>query len=385
MDMRFDQFRRYAREYLKDTAFKTDLESDSSHLFHVSLESLLTASQWTRKTQNEQNEQFNLVAGFSDLFTPNAFADRFEGSYVIGMHVPLFVSINEFALFCFAQKDFFPEMGDSSQEVSPDPWDDRVPGIWLMDHTKKGGKVGNEHSRQLIPRDPARYHLASCLSFLMTRFVWLHELAHAFNGHIDYVRHKRIALRLCELPDPNHEALPHFALSKKSKSRRRADSQTLQCMEFDADKSALWGSVQIQLGQLENIESIIALQPVDRLKLTLFGCYAMTWLFEQFQDYMDTSKEVSHPEPVLRLQSALGVVRERLLGQIPELGPTNLEVLQQFDRVRARLPSLYASNRLSEMFERPSGKTGLKVYEDRRAELERELMAFEFSQNRSDQ
>jgi len=377
MDMQFDSFDRYAKAHLKNTAFRTVADSDNSHLFHLTLESLYQASLWTKKARNPKGEAFDLVAGFTDLYSPNAFADKFNEQHIIGMHVPLFVAINEFALFCFAQAGFFPELGDAKAEASPAPWDDRVPGIFLLDNTKNGERITNEHSRRLIPRDAERYHLASCLSFLMARFAWLHELAHGFNGHVDFVRDRGMALRLCELPDHIH-APPLELVKKRSAALRLNDTQVFQCLEFDADKSAFWGSVQIQLHQWENIESIIALPPLTRMKLTLFGCYAMPWLFEQFQSYMNTKDSASHPEPLLRLQSTFRVTKDRLLKDIPELTGLNAEVLAEFDRIRARIPSFHSACQLTQLFEQSTTAPELAVLNESQKQLEKELRAFEF-------
>ena len=179
----------------------------------------------------------------------------------------------------------------------------------------------------------------------MARFAWLHELAHAFNGHVDFVRREKMALRLCELPDPIHQP-PASLIKRFSAEQRRANAQMFQWLEFDADRSALWGSVQMQLHEHENIQSIIDLAPITRMKLTLFGCYAMPWLFDQFQSYMQTKNETSHPEPLTRLASLLGVVRDRLLTDIPELAPLNRKVLDEFDHVRNRIPALYSAHQL---------------------------------------
>lgn len=374
MDLRQEEFQRFAEHQLNTSSFKTDANDDSSHIFHTSLESAVQRFAWTENARNIAGDPFRLNAGFIDIFSPNAFADRDGDTHVIAMHTALFVAIGEFALFCFAQQDFFSELGDPSKEVSPKPWNDQVPGLWLIDHTSKGKHVRNEHSRSLIPKDPERYICSQYLQFLMARFVWLHELAHCFNGHVDYARHHKLALRLHELP------VAISLAQKRSVHTRHADAAVLQGFEFDADKSALWGGLQIQLGKLENIEGISALPQATRLKLTLFGSYAMTWLFEQFQLYMETGESLSHPSPLVRLRALFQTVQDSLLSQHPDLETLNNEAISQFDNVRSRIPSLYVSNDLIGMFEKPESSLNTDESAKQHAELLKDLEQFQYSE-----
>lgn len=373
MKMDLESFRHFAETRLQTAAFETDPDSESSHIFHTSVESALHQFNWTQGAKNPSGETFELNAGFLETYSPNALADRFQGKYFIGVHTALFVAINEFAMFCFAQKDFFPDVGDPTRETSPPPWDDRVPGLWLIDRTSKGGRVENKHSQQLITKDPDRYIMSMYLSFLMTRFVWLHELAHCFNGHVDYVQQHKLALSLYELP----EALPAAQRRKAAVNKEIAD--TLQCLEFDADQSAFWANCNIQLGKLENIEGISALDQNLRLRLTLFGSYAMTWLFEQFQIYASSTDAMSHPSPLERLRFLFETASQRLLTQHPEIAPLNEDALSQFDKARARIPSLYETAELRSMFNLKIGDTRSKRLHAKRLEILKALERFQFS------
>lgn len=374
MDMNFEKFKRFAKVRLQTTAFETSLESDNSHNFHTSIESAYHQFKWTHGAQNQLKEEFQLVAGFVDTFTPNALADRFEGTHFISMHVALFVAINEFAMFCFAQREFFPDVGDASQEVSPKPWDNRVPGLWLIDHTSQGGKVENKHSRRLIPKNPDRYIMSQYLAFLMTRFVWLHELSHCFNGHVAYVQHHNLALRLYEVS----EKLPAVEVGKKSNSSEI--EEIFKCLEFDADQSAFWASCNIQLNNLENIEGIRQLDLGLRLRLTLFGSYSMTWMFEQFQNYLETQHGNSHPSPTLRLYNLLQTATSNVLplhGSLPSLNHT---VLGQFDIIRKRIPSIYDSESLQNLTFDSSEMILLANFEKARTRQIKTLEKYQFSE-----
>ncbi len=377
MDINFDQFRKFAKERLSQAAFNTETDSDKSSQFHTSLISAIQLMQWTLGCSNQSGDDFKLVAGFVDKYTPNALADRYQGTHYIGMHSALFVAITEFAMFCFTQRDFFPDVGDPSQETSPVPWNDRVPGIWLIDHTKQGGRVDDEHSQRLTPRDNERYVMSLYLAFLMSRFVWLHELSHCFNGHVGYVHQHNLALRLYELP----EELPAVQVTRKR--QKLAVSDELKCLEFDADQSAFWGNCNIQIHSLENIEGIRALDENLRLRLTLFGAYAMTWLFEKFQEYLDTKDGHTHPAPMLRLHNLLHTASANVLSLHDDMPAIHDVVLKQFDTIGGRIPGMYGTTNLSDIMKDGGISDELVRFFDRRNEQKIALQDFEFKQNKS--
>lgn len=367
------KFGQFAKSHLSSVEFKTSYEDDASQVFHTSLDSTRHLLRWTVGTHNQAGTSFAFHAGFVEIFSPNAFADRFDGEHYFGLHSALFVSISEFAMFCFAQGDFFAEMGNSGAEISPEPWDDRVPGLWLLDHTKQGGHVELAHSRRLIPTDTERYHLSTCLTFLMARFVWLHELSHCFNGHVDLVQDRDIAFRL-------YEVAPMQAVKPKIQKLNDKDIQRLlQHLEHDADQSAFWGSVNIQLGKLENIQTIINMPEEQRMKLVLFASYAMPWLFEQYQAYMETGTSKTHPEPVRRLEYLFETAKTRLLSQHSELASINAEVLQQFDVVREKIPSLYQAKQLRELFARASMQDQQDDFDTLHSDVLEQLRDYQFS------
>ena len=356
-------FANFAEQRLQTREFVTSYEDDNSQIFHTSLDSSMHLLQWTLNTKNAAGLPFRFHAGFVDIFSPNAFADRFDGQYFIGLHSAMFVSLSEFAMFCFAQKDFFSEIGNAQMETSPEPWDDRVPGLWLLDHTKQGGHVENMHSQTLIPKDPERYHFSTCLSFLMVRFVWLHELSHCFNGHVDLVQERDIALRLYEVSHLQ------AAVRRGDKDGDGETAKLLQHLEHDADQSAFWGGVNLQLGGLENIQTIIDMPKEQRLKLVLFASYAMPWLFEQYQAYLGSVDSQTHPEPIDRLEYLFETAKTRLLSQHPELAQINDTVLSQFDAIRRKIPSLYQSGSLRKLFERAAMGKRQTDFDDCHADL----------------
>lgn len=371
-----DSFREFAKLRLRVAAFDAVPDRDDTGLFYDQLNSAKTAFAWTRGAVNPKGETFAAVLGYVDVYTPNAFADRFDGRYFLGMHSALYAAINEFTMFCFAQRSFFPEVGDPALEQSPRPMDGVSPGIWLLSHTRKGGRVEPRHSEALTVRCDRRRNMSIYLAFLMSRFVWLHELAHAFNGHVSLVQDKGIALRLTEISDPRYAIAVDRELSEE-------DMAVLRALELDADQSALWGSFRIQTDRLENVEGIADLPEPLRLKLTLFAGYAMTWLFEEFQAYLEVDDPRSHPAPQTRLVNLLDLASSRLVDLHADFSTLNTFACAEFDAICDAIPRIFRPTELSVRLK--SDKSRLE-----RLELERELLKlrevlgdFAFSQKKA--
>lgn len=373
-----EKFQQFVISQLESSTFKTSYDDDKSHVFHTSLDSTIHLLKWTLETKNKNGEPFQYLPGFVDIFEPNAFADRFQDDYYIGLYTAIFVSVSEFAMFCFAQEDFFSEMGDSSKEKSPIPWDHRVPGLWLLDYTKQGGHVENKHSHALIPKDTERYHLSTCLTFLMVRFIWLHEFSHCFNGHVALVQDKNIALRLYEVTPMQ---VADFKIANHQPDDEKEARKILRHLEHDADQSAFWGGVNIQLGELENIQALIDLPDEQRMKLTFFANYVMPWLFEQYQNYSGTDNQQTHPEPIERLEYVFETAKKRVLSQHPELDNLNEEVLRQFDIIRKKIPALYRTEALTDLFNNASMEHRHTNFDDYHSELLKKLQSYEYSSN----
>lgn len=374
--MAHSRMERFAKERLGTTVFVPKEDDNDTHVFFSSLESAVEQFRWTSKAMNAGQEPFRLNVGFLDTFSPNALAERYEGEYFLGIHVALFVAINEFAMFCFAQRDFFSEVGDPTKETSPSPWNERLPGIWLIDNTLHGGGVEYEHSKRLIPTDPERYICSQLLAFLMTRFVWLHELSHCFNGHVDLVQHQGISMRLHELP---------HGLSLAGKSRPTArritneQKEVLRCLELDADESAFFASCAVQMRNMENIEGIRELDPTVALRLTIFGCYAMVWLFDAFQDYAKSTLGETHPTPSLRLQNIFQTAQVRLFAEADEFEQVHQDALSEFDPVKAAIPTMFTFGTLSDMAHSDELADQLRLLETQRAKVASQLRPFQFT------
>lgn len=322
------------------TTFQPDAQDEKTHLYDVSLSSLFNLAAWTDELQNAQGQKLNVLGGFIDSMMPNAVAERDDKSFYIGINNALFVTITEFAMFCFAQKQFFPEVGDAEAESSPQPLNGYAPGLWLLQHTQSGGRVTDDHSRHLIPKCSTRYIQSIYLAQLMTRFVWLHELAHCNNGHVSFVQDRKIADRIHELDD----GLQAAQLSKRG---NKTNLRVLKLLEFDADGSALKASLRIQTDGLENIDGI-AKQALDtRIDLALFAAYAMTWLFEEIQAYLDVRAGLTHPSPFDRLQNLFHITARHLGEHIPNIQYRRESAFKRFDTVRDAIPKIFCTETIT--------------------------------------
>jgi len=371
-----DAIETFARKRLGTEVFAPQPDDPKWQIFQASLASAIEQFRWTSRASNVSGSPFELHITFLETFSPNALADRFEGKFFLGVHVALFVAINEFAMFCFAQKDFFADLGDPTKESSPNPWDDRLPGIWLIDNTLHGGRVNDEHSRHLIPADPTRFACSQLLALLMARFVWLHELAHCFNGHVDLVQDLGIALRLNELPES-------LGLAGKPKYSKRAptdeEKDVLRCLELDADESAFFASCAVQMRGIENIEGIRELQPGLALRLAIFASYAMVWMFDAFQEYTKSSLGDTHPAPSLRLQNMLQTAKDRLASENGDFEKMHRLVLREFDPISKAIPGMFTFGTLREMGHSDELSAQLESLEPIRQKVAEKLRQFQFS------
>lgn len=285
------------RSYIRAKKQSNSIKLDGDDLVSMALDASMTSFEQHLRAMEQPFDQsgsaFKVAAGYHDALTPTAFADWFAGCHIVGIHTGLAVIVQEFCLFCFAQADFFPSIGDASAETSPSAPKGHVPGIWLLTETLKGMCEVPDTAPRIVPVDPERHAASIYLSILMMRFVWFHELAHGMLGHIDYLR---------SLSGGQTAEFTELSLMEQGIGAGLIDSQIAQCMEFEADSSALSKCLLIQHNGLENIDGIKALPSATRMRLTLFGIYAMTWLFEAFQAELYRRKfSVTHPAPFTRL------------------------------------------------------------------------------------
>lgn len=321
-------FARFAGERLGASAFMPDMAQEQERIFAASLASFRAHTAWTGQARREDGARFNLLSGFIERMTPNALADADGAHHVIVMHQALLATIVEFALFAFTQSAVFPEIGNAAGEASPAPSDGRAPGLLLLERTITGRRVKPQAHGHRVPKDAERHVAAICLALIMGRFVWLHELSHCMDGHVAYARAHGLASRLYEMPEPSMN-LVGFARGMEVDAALVA----MRALEFEADESALTASCRIQLQGLENIEVIQRLDLPTRLGMTLFGAFAMTWLFEEYQGFMRIQGGMTHPYPRARLTNLFRAAAQ-------DIAPQDAGFLNLLGIVRAQFNAL---------------------------------------------
>lgn len=179
-----------------------------------------------------------------------------------------------------------------------------------------------------------------------------------------------------------HE-LPH-GLSLAGKSRPTArritneQKEVLRCLELDADESAFFASCAVQMRNMENIEGIRELYPTVALRLTIFGCYAMVWLFDAFQDYAKSALGETHPTPSLRLQNIFQTAQVRLFAEADDFEQVHQDALSEFDPVKAAIPTMFTFGTLSDMAHSDELADQLRLLETQRAKVASQLRPSRF-------
>jgi len=287
-------FRKFAlRDLSVPAVFAKDLSDDLAQDFlALSLASFEDHLNLTRDLRRADGKPFLVQAGYFDQALPDARAALREDVHLIGMNIGLGAAVFEFALFCLSQSTLLRDFGNAEAEHSPRGLNGYPPGFWMRE---EGATLRNEvfvnATNTLLPQDVRRYEAALFLTILTLRFVWLHELYHAVNGHIAFV--------------DKEEGIP-LGFNETDKALVRSiDSTTLKLLELDADQSALNTLCHITLQGMENVEGIRRLSVDDTLRLGLLGAYAGTWILDEhlFRSKNDVPED--HPPPSLRRQNLI--------------------------------------------------------------------------------
>lgn len=323
-------FARYAREVLDAVAFEPSYERDDEQIFAASLASVRGLVKAWSGLHNTAGLPLDVEAGFIERMTPNAFADIYGERHFIVMHQALMATIVELCLYLFAQANQFPNVGNATDEISPSYAGDDAPGLYLLRMTLGGGHVDPQRDHPRVPRDAERHIAAVYMSILLARFVWLHELAHCANGHVGFLK-SQFGEGLF-----NEVAEPIGLVGMKSTSERERLRAQRHALEFDADRTALEWLITVQLEEHENVPGLLAYDGITRLHMALLGAYLMTWLFDEYQSFMDARHGLTHPAPHQRLHNLAASLR----AFAPEMMPIEADVRAAFDRLSGRLPNL---------------------------------------------
>lgn len=234
------------------------------------------------------------LAFISD-FELNAFADKFEDEYCIGINIGAIYVLNDVFNKIFSSQTAFPNYGDPTREQ----------GI-LADvnpHIKDASVLFRNPAHQgQVPADPERANAAALLTVLAARFLALHEYGHIVNGHVDYKYSVARGFRFEEAPQP--EAPNIFS---------PFDSQTL---EMDADGFATQRGLSLALAANQYDGEIFRLLARDKTEaVNLWGTAAHV-LFRLFADVRlesDTLTENSYPTFGARILAHKMLIAETLI------------------------------------------------------------------------
>ena len=344
-------FRHYVLRHMKLPM--ADLEPEpaafGSDVLALSLASFRDLITGAFACKRADGETFRVFPAYVDCTGPDAFAARDRGVHLCGLYAGLAAACFEFSLFCFSQERFFPGIGESSREISPDPIDGFPPGFWM--HNPGAGMNESDfiaQAKKLIPKSEQRYVAALLMTCLMMRFVWLHEFYHCINGHIGLVKARKWAFFLHEIGIDNAQSKAPFEL---------------QCLELDADQSAFYQHCQIQLAGRENIEGIKALPPETRLQFSIFAAYATSWMIEEYARGKPRQDAAGHPEPYVRLYNLVRTLAGNILPQAPAVKDIHAGLWEQVACLHACLPSFPSLNRIVGDKDNAELQTGLDNYQ----------------------
>lgn len=343
------------------TVFNPDASNTDDQLFltsFTSLQSYLRVSPARRSRQS--NADFQIDVGFLESIRPNALANKQDHVHVAGMHTGLVMVILEFAWFVMAQGAVFPEIGHSSQETSPFALSGIPPGLSVLIQTvESGGTVEPNLAPPIMPVDPYRSAAGYYLALLMMRFVWQHEIAHCLLGYVDFLR------AVSGNQGSGDLGLDELHLNELSQVAPSLDGRVLQCLEFEADGAALAQSIAIQVTDAENIDGIAALPRDLRVRMSLLGIYAMSWLMETMASTFSRGQlAITHPAPIRRMQ----ILQNMAVRELDHLGldtpAITRTVLREFEIVLGQIGEQWLQ---TDKFEPVSYRA---VFEEMRAQLE---------------
>lgn len=330
-------FANYARDVLNAVAFEPDFERPDEQVFAASLASFRDLVKGWIGRRNAMGARLDIEAGFIERMTPNALADHYDDRHMIVMHQALMATIVDLCLLLFTQACLFPTIGNAKAELSPRYHGADVPGLFLLRKTIAGGMIDPAVDHARVPRDAERHVAAIYMAVMMSRYVWLHELAHCTQGHV-------LLLKAHDAGAPfNEVAAPLELVGIKPRGTHSSGYDLRRSLELEADATALTELIAVQMDGMENIPGLLAYDDDTRMMMALLGAALMTWLFEEYQSFMDAQHGLSHPTPASRLGNMIQHMRamhsdnaqhvDAVMQQLAALG----DCLPGLDQIQAAL------------------------------------------------
>ena len=128
----------------------------------------------------------------------------------------------------------------------------------------------------------------------------------------------------------NEVAAPFDLVGFKTNPTQANDERALRhALELDADVTALLNLISVHDDGRENIPGLLTYDHATRLDMTLLGAFLMTWLFEEYQLFMDSQHGLTHPDPAIRLHN----LASSITAHRPELCANAMRALQTLQKL----------------------------------------------------
>lgn len=289
-------FSQYVQEEKEQCTFVPTDENALDHVLVASHVDLQDHIKKFGKCKNTAGESFRYASGYIDEGPPNAFSDQFAGHHIVGMDVMLANIIYRLSLKCFADQEFFSDIGDAEIEGRSQLRANVDCKLWLYRCLNLASYCPAVLSPD-SPRDFTRRNAASYLTLLMLRFIWFHELNHGLLGHTNYLQTIRERRKLVD-------ALINIKGSSfymHEFDTMAVDAITLQYMELEADNVAFRQCFKVLNGN-DEFNELLDVPQATRCRLAIFAQFAITWLIDLINKCLNRClMNTTHPKPSLRL------------------------------------------------------------------------------------
>lgn len=358
-------FNRFAQDHLETEVHDLgDGDLDLTSVLGFSLANIRDHFTYAFNNELPDGRKFRVYPGYLSSMTPDAFAAELDGIHLCGMNLGLLEAFLHFSLFCFSQETLFTAFGDPKSELSPASVDGYPPGYWLY-HAENQEEIHafTERVAQIRPQDPERQLATVILAGHMMRFVWFHELYHCLNGHVGLAKKRKWALHFNECG---------------TDETAKIDPRTMQCMEMDADQSAMFALCKIQMESMENIAGFKDLALEDRLVFTIVASYATNWMIDDYARLPKTEVSPEHPEPYIRLHNLITTLASNIAPDVSNLDQIHLRCLEEIARIAAVVPGFPDARQIIEDMQNPEMHKVLDGYQDDLIALRSELKQFQY-------
>ncbi|MBD8548024.1 hypothetical protein [Sphingomonas sp. CFBP 8760] len=255
---------------------------------------LLKRSVASRVAQGQRNGgPMKLTVLVVNSMTANAAAGSDEESDYIFLSNGVLTLLPNLFRALLSHPDILPHIGDPTR---------CTPFV----SSRSASDLGDDATGWTVPfpEDPPRQRLHAKLSFLALQYVFLHEFAHIYNGHTDWLRdHGKLSL-ISEVAVPSIEKFSGI------------DRQTI---EWDADSSAIQMLLEHVLQpKVDHVDGISRWDIPDGngfgtmregIYACILACQVIHMLYETFEAIpLDDITDAEHPHPAARQHEVFATI-----------------------------------------------------------------------------